>query len=235
MQGFSGFPEGKQRLTSIPNAFFSELLPHISNLSELKVTLYAFWALTQQDRPVRYLRYSDFLQDKILMDGLAPKPNLAVEALDLGLELAEQRGTLLHIEIGSSDGDIDIYLMNTAKGRAAMDGILRGEWRPALGHDQPVTLMVERPNIFTLYEQNIGSLTPMLADELRDAEQNYPIQWIEEAIQVAVGNNVRKWNYVRRIRENWRTNGKDSGNDRRHSGAQRTQQLPKDLDDIIER
>ena len=235
MHGFSGFPDGKQRLIAIPNLFFSDLLPHISNIAEMKVTLYAFWALTQQDRPVRYLRYSDFLQDKILMDGLAPKPNMAVEALDQGLELAEQRGTLLHIEIGSATGDIDIYLMNTAKGRAAMDGILRGEWRPALGHDQPVTLMVERPNIFTLYEQNIGVLTPMIAEELRDAEQTYPLQWVEEAIQIAVGNNIRKWNYVRRILENWRTNGKDSGKDRRHSGSQRTQQVPKDLDDIIER
>ena len=235
MQGFSGFPDGKQRLTPIPNAFFSDLLPHISNIAELKVTLYAFWALTQQDRPVRYLRYSDFLQDKILMDGLAPKPNMAVEALDLGLELAEQRGTLLHIEIGSAEGDIDIYLMNSAKGRAAMDGILRGQWRPALGHDQPVTLMIERPNIFTLYEQNIGTLTPMLADELRDAEQNYPVQWIEEAILIAVGNNVRKWNYVRRILENWRANGKDSGNDRRSSGTQRAKQLPEDIDPFIER
>ncbi len=237
MQGFTGFPDGKQRLTPIPNTFFSDLLPHINNLAELKITLYAFWALTQQDTPVRYLRYSDFLQDKILMDGLAPKPNLAVEALDQGLELAEQRGTVLHIEIGSSDGDIDIYLMNTAKGRAAMDGILRGEWRPALGHDQPVTLMVERPNIFILYEQNIGTLTPIIAEELRDAEQTYPLKWIEEAIQIAIGNNVRKWNYVRQILENWRTNGKDSGINRSNSGSQQSKQRPisRDIDPYIER
>ncbi len=235
MKGFSGFPQGKLRLTPIPNLFFSDLLPHISNIAELKVTLYAFWALAQQDRPVRYLRYADFLQDRMFMDGLAPRPNLAVEALDQGLELAEQRGTLLHIEIGSAEGEIDLYMLNTPKGRAAVDGILEGEWRPALGHDQPVTLMIERPNIFTLYEQNIGTLTPMIADQLRDAEQIYPAAWFVDAIEIAVGNNVRKWNYVRQILENWRTNGKDSGNSRRHSETQRSTNVPDDLDNIIER
>ena len=30
------------------------------------------------------------------------------------------------------------------------------------------------PNIFTMYEENIGLLTPMIAEELRDAEKTYP-------------------------------------------------------------
>ena len=235
MKGFNGFPGGKQRLTSIPNTFFSDLMPHINHVGELKVTLYAFWALTQQDRPVRYLQFGDFFQDKILMDGLASNPTLAVEVLEEGLERAVQRGTFLHITLESARGETDIYFLNTQKGRAAYDGILRGEWRPALGHDQPVSLLIERPNVFTLYEQNIGALTPMLAEELRDAEAQYPVQWIEEAIQIAVTNNARSWRYVRRILENWRIQGKDSGNSRRDSHSQRTQQIPDELDDIIQR
>ena len=50
MKGFTGFPAGKQRLTAIPNLFFSELLPAIDHLAELKVTLYAFWAAQQAGR-----------------------------------------------------------------------------------------------------------------------------------------------------------------------------------------
>ena len=41
MKGFPGFPDGKQRLTAVPSLFFSDLLPIIDNLAELKVTLYA--------------------------------------------------------------------------------------------------------------------------------------------------------------------------------------------------
>ena len=63
MKGFPGFPEGKQRLTSIPNLFFSDLLPDIDNLAEMKVTLYSFWALSQKEGAVRYIRLVDFMND----------------------------------------------------------------------------------------------------------------------------------------------------------------------------
>lgn len=72
----------------------------------------------------------------------------------------------------------------------------------------PVSLMVERPNVFVLYEQNIGALTPMIADQLRDAEDEYPNPWIEQAIGIAVENNARNWAYVSRILERWKTEGK---------------------------
>ena len=210
-------------------------MPHIDHLGEMKVTLYAFWALTQQDRPIRYLRLTDFMQDAILMDGLGATPTIAFEQLHGGIERAVQRGTLLHVSLESADGQTELYFMNTARGRAAVDGILTGEWRPALGRDEPTALLVERPNIFTLYEQNIGTLTPMLAEELRDAEQQYPLKWIEQAIQAAVDNNVRKWRYVRAILERWRTEGKDSGVNRRSAETQRTKQIPDELKDIIQR
>jgi DnaD/phage-associated family protein len=235
MQGFTGFPDSKQRLTSIPNLFFSEVMPAIKDVAELKVTLYLFWALTQQDRPIRFLRRSDFLQDQILMDGFGSSPTIAAETLSRGLELAVQRGTLLHIRIEGADHVDDYYFVNSAKGRAAVEGLVRGKWRPNQDLGDAVTLLVERPNVFTLYEQNIGALTPMIAEELKDAEREYPIRWIEEAINIAVKNNVRKWRYVRGVLERWRTEGKDSGVNRRNSETQRSQQLPDQFKDIIER
>ena len=235
MKGFSGFPSGKLRLTSIPNLFFSDLLPIIDNLAELKVTLYAFWALTQKEGQVRYLRLTDFLNDTQFMKGMGPTLNMSAEAVMDGVERAVARGTLLHVNIESTDGKIDLYFMNTEKGRAAVEGITKGEWRPNPDEDEPVTLLVERPNVFVLYEQNIGPLTPLIADELRDAEQTYPLRWLEEAIQLAVENNVRKWRYVLRILERWRQEGKQDGVNRRDSQKELHQQIPDDLRDIIKR
>ena len=45
MQGFSGFPAGKLATTPVPNQFFSELLPLVDNLAELKVILHLFWLI----------------------------------------------------------------------------------------------------------------------------------------------------------------------------------------------
>jgi len=237
MKGFPGFPSGKQRLTSVPNLFFSELLPAIDDLTELKVTLYAFWALNQQDGPVRYMRLTDFLNDTIFLKGLGPTTNLASQTLIDGVERAVARGTFLHINIDSADGHMDLYFLNTEKGRAAIDGITSGEWRPWDDDYEPISLLMERPNIFILYEQNIGALTPLIADELRDAEQTYPKEWIEDAIKSAVENNVRRWRYVVAILERWRQEGRQEqdGITRRATQKQLREQVPDEFKDIVKR
>ena len=235
MKGFSGFPSGKLRMTQVPNLFFSDLLPIIDNLAELKITLYAFWALGQKDGKVRYMRLTDFLNDPEFVKGLGPTVNLATDALLDGVERAVARGTFLHVNVESADGKMDLYFLNTEKGRAAVEGITKGEWRPNPNEDEPITLLVERPNIFILYEQNIGPLTPLVADDLRDAEQIYPLRWIEEAIQLAVENNVRKWRYVLAILERWRQEGKRDGIGRRDTQKELRQQIPDELKNIIKR
>ena len=235
MTGFSGFPSGKLRMTQVANLFFSDLLPIIDNLAELKITLYAFWALGQKDGKVRYLRLTDFLNDPEFVKGLGPTLSLATDALMDGVERAVARGTFLHVNVESADGKMDLYFLNTEKGRAAVEGITKGEWRPNPNEDEPITLLVERPNIFILYEQNIGPLTPMVADELRDAEQIYPLRWIEEAIHLAVENNVRKWRYVLAILERWRQEGKRDGIGRRDTQKELRQQIPDELKNIVKR
>jgi DnaD/phage-associated family protein len=66
-------------------------------------------------------------------------------------------------------------------------------------------------NIFALYEQNVGIITPMIAEELKEAEKLYPPEWIEEAFKEAVTLNKRSWKYIARILERWASEGKDSG------------------------
>ncbi len=235
MKGFAGFPAGKLRTTPVPNLFFSDLLPIIDDLAELKVTLYAFWALTHQEGDIRYLRLVDFLGDPEFIKGMGENPTAAAEATLNALERAVARGTFLHISIEGADGHADLYFINSEKGRAAVDGITRGEWRPALEGEEPISLLVERPNIFVLYEQNIGALTPLIADELRDAEQTYPLSWIEEAIQIAVNNNTRKWRYVIGVLESWRQEGKESGTHRRGAQKESRQRIPDQYKGIIKR
>ncbi|MCK4962934.1 MAG: DnaD domain protein, partial [Anaerolineales bacterium] len=42
----------------------------------------------------------------------------------------------------------------------------------------------------------------------------YSTQWIEDAIRIAVENNVRKWRYIEAILEGWLTRGRDEREDR---------------------
>lgn len=207
MKGFAGFPEGPVRMTPLPAPFFSELLPRIDHLGELKITLYAFWVFSRQEGPFHYLTLGAMKKDSDLIAALAGGGKSGEQALDDAIERAVARGTLIAVRI--SGAEETCFFLNSPNGRAAAAGLERGEWIP---DDSPgAGLWEERPNIFTLYEQNIGALTPMLAEILRDAEKEYPAGWIEEAIRIAVENNARSWNYIAAILSRWKKEGKGGG------------------------
>lgn len=71
----------------------------------------------------------------------------------------------------------------------------------------PPRIDFDRPTIFRLYEQNIGPLTPLIAQRLITAGQEYPLDWVEAAISEAVAYNRRSWRYIARILENRATEG----------------------------
>ncbi len=205
MKTFSGFPPGKVRNASLPEPVFTDLIPLVDDLAELKVTLHALWRLGQQRGKVRYLRRADLAADQTLLAGLGDD---AATALDVALARAVERGTLLKAQTAIGEKTEELYFANTARGRAAVKAIARGEWPAEL---EPAA----RPNIFTLYEQNIGLLTPLIADELREAEREYPADWIADAFREAVALNKRSWKYIRAILERWRTEGRAEANLRR--------------------
>jgi len=76
------------------------------------------------------------------------------------------------------------------------------------GTARTVQVQVERPNIFVLYEQNIGLLSPLIADYLKDAADKYPQEWIEAAFREAVQHNKRNWSYISAILRRWETEGR---------------------------
>jgi len=209
---FAGFPTGKVRLTPVPAPFFTDLLPSIDHLGELKVTLFAIWYLDQLEGNFRFLTRGDFSGDERFIQGLGKTLEAAEKALDDALERAVVRGTLLRAEITYDSGAVVFYFLNSARGRAAVKALTSGDWQPRPEARQPIALNLERPNIFRLYEEHIGPLTPLIAETLRDAEKTYAPEWIEDALRIAVENNVRRWRYVEAILRSWQEEGRDDPN-----------------------
>ena len=82
-----------------------------------------------------------------------------------------------------------------------------------------------KPNIFTLYEQNIGPLTPMVAEILKADAETYPESWLRDAIQEAVSRNIRNWKYVQAILKSWQEKGRDSTHGTTQSALERFREL----------
>jgi DNA replication protein len=220
---FAGFPPGDVRCTPVADLFFSELLPQIDSMPELKVSLHVLWLLHRQRGQERCVSKEELQRDGVLLRGLKEPGDSPQRLLEEGLERAVARGTLLQLDTRAEDGEEQSwYFLNSEGGRAAMDQVRRGELvlSPATVLEDPL-VEVERPNIFVLYEQNVGTLQPMIAEELQEAEESYPAAWIEEAFRIAAEQNVRKWRYIRAILERWSAEGKDDGEGRAGSEEDR--------------
>ncbi len=247
--GFVGFPDTKMKPVIVPDLFFSDLLPQIEDLGELKLTLHCFWLLNEQATTAKFLRGDDLRGDQILLRSLHLNSNLRTpqQALEDALERAVARNTLLKLEIESDtagkDGQANVkvddwYFINTPRGRQTLalvrEGRL-GDLQAAIPDE--ARLKVNRPNIFVLYEQNIGMMTPLIADQLRDLEKSYPPDWIDEAFVLAVASNKRRLRYIQAILKRWETEGKDeraaAATGRDTEEERRRKYIPDEYSDII--
>jgi DNA replication protein len=228
MPAFSGFPAGEHPSVSLPEQVFTTLLPEIEDYAELKVTLHLFWLLAQKRGQPRCASERELAGDPILRRSLRRKgdPRPPEERLRAGLELAVARGSLLRVRLRLDDELVGWYFFNTESSRQAVAQLQAGEL-PAerllelegLAGEAgapfaagAVSVELDRPTIFLLYEQNIGPLVPLLAEELKDAEERYPEDWIVDAFREAVEQNKRNWRYIRAILQRWETDGKGGVN-----------------------
>ena len=198
MSKFKGFTDS-ETFTQLPDGFFHQLLKDIDDAAELKVTLYSLWRVAHMDGSFRALSKMDFDVKEL---------GLSAEAIKLGLEKAVKRGSLLKVQKEAAV----FFLLNSPRGRAGVQAIESGKWNPQSATSAPP---MERPNVFRLYEENIGPLTPLIADALKDAEELYYPEWVAEAIELAVKNNKRSWKYCEAILKRWKEEGRHGQKDQR--------------------
>ncbi len=206
---FSGFPD---RVHSIPAPapLFGQLLEQIDDLAELKCFLRVVGLLQQKKGYPRSVTLREALADRTLAAALGNADTIAA-----ALDACARRGTLAMAIIEREGDEERLYALNTERDRLALsrtasEAIIVGysQTQPA---PEPWDASIDRPNIFALYEANIGMLSPMLADELKEAEALYPMNWIEDAFREATAQNVRNWRYIARILESWEREGKSAG------------------------
>ena len=202
----------------MPAPLLGSLLEQIDDLAELKCTLRVVALLNEKRGHPRFVTLQELQTDQYLTSAVGRTDGGQVaRQIESALKRAVRRGTLAFAIVGSGGRRQPIFGLNSETDRQALaklseDGLPTSPEESVASRQLPARL-----NIFALYEQNIGMLSPLISDELREAEGLYPEAWIEDAIKEAVANNRRSWRYISRILDRWEREGRGHGESGRHS------------------
>ena len=206
---FEGFSR-RVRSVPVPSPMFGRLLEEIDDLAELKTTLRVMYLMQEKKGFPRFLTHGELLADRTLVNALATNGQPDHGRIEAAIEKAVARGTL--VSAAAQGSGERLYMVNTEQNRLALIKVANLEDAGDAGIGlEPWEGPAKRPNVFAMYEANIGLLTPMVADELREAEELYSEEWIEDAFREAVSQNKRSWRYISRILERWDTEGRHDG------------------------
>ena len=196
-----GFKQDSGLALNLPADFANTLCSSDCQKDCVILLLTVFQLLEKQERPTR------ILDAYLLADAVKPAFSGSVDRYEIAL--AEALETQLLLAYSEFHHPGQHYLIPaTPAGVKLYNALISGEIRIRdVDQALPVSLH-PKVNIYELYEQNIGVLTPMIADLLKLDEAEYPHEWIVEAIDEAVQHNVRNWKYVSAILKNWKDNGR---------------------------
>jgi len=210
---FSEFSDNDE-VVPIPAVMITNAFQKIDDIDELKVILNIFRLLAQKKDTPKTLTFTELCSDELLLGSLSGNSRESkIETLRHALIQAVQHEIILRTEIAEMDSNNDIYHINSMIGKYELNSnrIASIESARLSKVPQLEEMRADVSSIFSLYEQNIGLLTPFIVEDLQEAEKLYPGEWIESAFREAVALNKRNWRYIVRILERWAREGKNNG------------------------
>ena len=196
----------------LPVEFFDRILVETEELPELKVVLHTSYLAARQGTPAVAL--DDLLAaDVVRSVAGSNSPEPGELRLIRAVDRAVANGSLLRVSLQVKGQTKTLLLLASAHNRGIVDRLRVDDpsvW-DELDLEPGGEVTLYRPNVFGFYERHIGPLTPLIAEQLRDAERSYPRSWIEQAILTAVDYNKRNWRYVQTILTRWEETGAPDG------------------------
>jgi DnaD/phage-associated family protein len=223
-QPFEGFPSISKG-TAIPNAFFSLVLPRLTSPAALLAFLWSARVIQQRRGDARFASSEEIWAAPGAAESFETLAG-GRDGLESGLAECAALGALLALRVTGRDARETLYLVNDPASRRLAARARAGDVRL-----RPETVVVreeaphQRPNIFRLYEEHIGTITPIIGERLLAAEEEYPPEWVEQAFHEAAELNARSWRYVERILQRWTEEGRGYETPRRDGPEDRRQRF----------
>ena len=199
-------PKDARRIP-VPAAALEEWLAEIDDPAELKVALRVAGLLAAE--PIRRNVPPSLSLDEVLDDDILRRATRlgSDSAIRQALAAALRRETLVATQVGGevrlflNDERCDEYLvkMQLPRLRAPDVAPLPIDETAAIGDQHTVPVTPRLANIFALYERHISTFGYSTAEQLKAAEEEYPMKWFEYAFATASEHGARSWSYVNTI------------------------------------
>lgn len=204
----------------VPAEYLDRLFGWIDDLSELQVVLRILFLLQPERGFPPFVMRTRVEEDHVLASVFGLRVKDTRREIGSVLDRVVAKGHLLDVILMTSTGqEQELILLNVEENNKFIRQSQQKEIE-IRGFGQ-VRLIGQRlpknQDVFSLYEENIGVITPIVADELKDAETNYSYEVIAEAIKEAAVRNKRSWRYVAAILRSWSQEGRHCGSDWRRA------------------
>ncbi|MFL2647050.1 MAG: DnaD domain-containing protein [Dehalococcoidia bacterium] len=200
---FEGFRTGSKAV-AIPVEFFNELMPTLNRGVEIRVVLHVIYMIFRKSGRIRAVSFEELVNETSLRAALSEDTyRFQIKgALDRGV----QAGALLECHLNQHDF---LYFLNNEGGRRQYQQIQMGTLSFSKDSQITTSINLNKTTPIIAYEQEIGTVTPAIAEAIREAEGLYPTEWIIEALNLASTNNARSWRYVDAILKRWNKEGRN--------------------------
>ncbi|MCY4475562.1 MAG: DnaD domain protein [Chloroflexi bacterium] len=198
----SGFPLSDDYAgTRVPNAVLGRVLSSVDDADVIKLVLRAVWLLERQRGYPRFISEELLRTDRVLVGVFGDR-----ESFDRALECAVRFRVLARVSVNG----VERLMLNTESARRV--SLERTEFQDfedsddENGWDAPAVASLPT-NAFRAYEENIGTLSPMIRESILAALEDFSDDEITQAIKIAVGNESRSWSFVAGVLRRWLKEG----------------------------
>ena len=186
-----------------------------------------------------------FIQDAMIeligVQSFQKKPvQLAERLVDCGLWERVDGGYLIHdfLKYNHSKAEVEeIKSKKSASGKLGGRPALKANDKQTESHTQPIPSHTQPSQekdkesaaggekseavaaVSKAYESEIGIITAGTSERIKAAVEEYPADWIIDAISEAVKYNARNWAYVSKVLTRWKAQGRTNGKGPALAGA----------------
>lgn len=205
MSTASDFPlPDEHGLTRVPNAVLAGLLAPGVDVELVAFCLRVLWWLDRSNGYPKSVRVDELRGDRTLVEVVRrPFDEVLGEALGRGYFVRR------------STAGADYLLLNTASvARGEAVGVAENGESGSGGEVDDdgdawgrASVRGRVPDAFRAYEENIGHLTPMIREAIKQSLQDFTDGQVEAAVRVAVESEARSWQFVAGVLRKWIRDG----------------------------